>query len=180
MGAARSPIGLCMGCKRRWQGLDTGVVRVQLQLRQCAMARGHGRIGALGKPDEPAERVVGRSMARFSRWHSIPADQGDRCAVLCIFEYAEHIFQCEDSGNVIVESQPPKTNWIRLAFVGDLYRNRDDASMEPEANQSGGLYSRQFDNRQHKPAPSLQSRTSGRWAVDGVCIRYGLWGDAEL
>src|SRR2546426_10274072 len=120
------------------------------------MARRHGWRRTVGQPDQPAERAVGRSVARFSRWHSFPAHQRCRCAVLGILEYAEHVFQCEDAGNVIVESQSAKTNWIGLAFVGDLHRNTDDPSVDPEANQSGSLHSWQFDTREYEPAAPLQ------------------------
>src|SRR5881409_552956 len=108
------------------------------------MARRHGRRGAVGKPDEPAERVVGRSLARFSWWHSIPVNQRHRCPLFCIFEYAEHVFQCEDAGNFIMESQHPKTDRIRVAFVSELYWNRDGAPMEPETNQSCDLHTRRL------------------------------------
>ena len=180
MEAGCSATRIRVGCQWRRQDIDTRVVRVQLQLRQCAMARGHGWLRSVGQPDEPAERTAGRSMARFSGRHSISARQRIRCAVLGILEYAEHVFQCEDAGNVIVEPQPPKTNWIGLAFFGDLHRKRDDASVDSEANQSGGVHSRQLDNRQYESTPALQPRASGGWTIDGVYIRDRLRRDAEL
>src|SRR6266404_8610367 len=192
MGTDRSSTGPRMGRQRRWQDVRPGVVWLQLQFRYRAMARGHSGLGALGKPNEPAERVPGRSMARFSRWHSIPPDQGRRCTFFRIFEYAEYVFRREDTHNLILESQHTKTDCVRLAFIGDLYRNRDNAPVGPEATQSCDLHPRRpvhiersdlshvFYNRQYEPAPPIQHRASRRWTVNGVCIGYGLWRYSEL
>src|SRR5438132_12185188 len=134
------------------------------------MEGGHRRFGSLGKPDDFAKCIVGRPLARFSwRQGSIPINCWSERTVHCIFKHAKHVLQCEDADGVIVESQHPKTDSGKLACIGYLYRQRDRPYLEPEGDQSRGLYTGRsllaercdvqpmFHCRKHESTPDLES-----------------------